>query len=105
MQVRFDTRYILDGVFSKLSGKTMDEKKAARALSVHLALPPPPPPTVAVAINGKKKSKYVAFWALEKFIPEGFSDFKLLYVRPPVTYIPTPSKLPLTITTRFRIFL
>ncbi|EOA14619.1 hypothetical protein CARUB_v10027877mg [Capsella rubella] len=68
----------------------MEEKKAARALSEHLSLPPPPSPVIAVAINGKKKSKYVAFWALEKFIPEGFSDFKLLYVRPPVTYIPTP---------------
>ncbi|CAN6912697.1 unnamed protein product [Brassica oleracea] len=76
----------------------MDEKKAARALSVHLALPPPPPPTVAVAINGKKKSKYVAFWALEKFIPEGFSDFKLLYVRPPVTYIPTPMGNAISVT-------
>ncbi|XP_010483826.1 PREDICTED: U-box domain-containing protein 52 [Camelina sativa] len=68
----------------------MEEKKVARALSEHLSLPPPPSPVVAVAINGKKKSKYVAFWALEKFVPEGFSDFKLLYVRPPVTYIPTP---------------
>lgn len=71
----------------------MEEKKVVRALSEHLSLPPPPSPVVAVAINGKKKSKYVAFWALEKFIPEGFVDFKLLYVRPPVSYIPTPSKL------------
>ena len=73
----------------------MDDKKPARPLSKHLDLPPPPPPSpvVALAINGKKKSKYVVFWALDKFIPEGFSDFKLLYVRPPVTYIPTPSKL------------
>lgn len=71
----------------------MEEKKVVRALSEHLSLPPPPSPSVAVAINGKKKSKYVAFWALEKFIPEGFTDFKLLYVRPPVSYIPTPSKL------------
>ncbi|CAH8280456.1 unnamed protein product [Arabidopsis lyrata] len=68
----------------------MEEKKVVRALSEHLSLPPPPSPSVAVAINGKKKSKYVAFWALEKFIPEGFTDFKLLYVRPPVSYIPTP---------------
>uniref|UniRef100_A0A1J3I7R4 RING-type E3 ubiquitin transferase n=1 Tax=Noccaea caerulescens TaxID=107243 RepID=A0A1J3I7R4_NOCCA len=76
----------------------MEEKKVVRALSEHLSLPPPPPPTVAVAINGKKKSKYVAFWALEKFIPEGFSDFKLLYVRPPVTYIPTPMGNAISIT-------
>ncbi|KAG7535080.1 Protein kinase domain [Arabidopsis thaliana x Arabidopsis arenosa] len=68
----------------------MEEKKVVRALSEHLSLPPPPSLSVAVAINGKKKSKYVVFWALEKFIPEGFTDFKLLYVRPPVTYIPTP---------------
>ncbi|KAL1215045.1 U-box domain-containing protein 52 [Cardamine amara subsp. amara] len=68
----------------------MEDKKVVRALSEHLSLPPPPSPAVAVAINGKKKSKYVVFWALEKFIPEGFSDFKLLYVRSPVTYIPTP---------------
>ncbi|KAF8048479.1 hypothetical protein N665_2496s0004 [Sinapis alba] len=68
----------------------MDDKKPARALSDHLDLPHPPPPAVAVAINGKKKSKYVVFWALEKFIPEGFSDFTLLYVRPPITHIPTP---------------
>ena len=67
----------------------MEEKKASSELS----LPPPPPPVIAVAINGKKKSKYPIFWALEKFIPEGFSDFKLLYVRPPITHIPTPSKL------------
>ncbi|ESQ31779.1 hypothetical protein EUTSA_v10005349mg [Eutrema salsugineum] len=76
----------------------MEEKKPARALSEHLSLPHPPSPAVAVAINGKKKSKYVAFWALEKFIPEGFSDFKLLYVRPPVTYIPTPMGNAISIT-------
>ena len=68
----------------------MDKKMSARSSSDHLS---PPSPVVALAINGKKKSKYVVFWALDKFIPEGFSDFKLLYVRPPVTYIPTPSKL------------
>ncbi|KAJ4887786.1 U-box domain-containing protein 52 [Raphanus sativus] len=68
----------------------MEGNKPTRSLSEHLSIPPPPSPAVAVAINGKKKSKYVAFWALEKFIPEGFSDFKLIYVRPPVTYIPTP---------------
>ena len=73
----------------------MDDKKPARASGKHLDLPPPSPSpaVVALAINGKKKSKYPIFWALEKFIPEGFSDFKLLYVRPPITHIPTPSKL------------
>ncbi|KFK27907.1 kinase family protein [Arabis alpina] len=76
----------------------MEEKKVARALSEHLSLPPPPSPVIAVAINGKKKSKYVAFWALEKFIPEGFSDFKLLYVRPPITYIPTPMGNAISVT-------
>ncbi|RID43830.1 hypothetical protein BRARA_I00666 [Brassica rapa] len=78
----------------------MDNKKPARPLSKHLDLPPPPPPSpvVALAINGKKRSKYVVFWALDKFIPEGFSDFKLLYVRPPVTYIPTPMGNAISIT-------
>ncbi|KAG2278357.1 hypothetical protein Bca4012_041319 [Brassica carinata] len=70
----------------------MDDKKPARALGKHLDLTfPSPSPVVALAINGKKKSKYVVFWALEKFVPEGLSDFKLLYVRPPITYIPTPN--------------
>ncbi|CAH8364227.1 unnamed protein product [Eruca vesicaria subsp. sativa] len=68
----------------------MGEKRSARSLNEHLALPPPPSPGVAVAINGKKKSKYVTFWALEKLIPQGFSDFKLIHVRPPITYIVTP---------------
>ncbi|CAN8251994.1 unnamed protein product [Cochlearia groenlandica] len=76
----------------------MEEKKVARSLSEHLSLPPTPSSTIAVAINGKKKSKYVVFWALEKFIPDGFSDFKLLYVRPPVTYIPTPMGNAISIT-------
>lgn len=68
-------------------------KRSARSSSDHLSPPPPPSPVVAVAINGKNKSKDVAFWALEKFIPGGFSDLKLIYVRPPITYIITPSKL------------
>ncbi|KAJ4877453.1 U-box domain-containing protein 52 [Raphanus sativus] len=76
----------------------MEEKKAARTLSEHLSLPRPPPHAVAVAINGKKKSKYSVLWALDKFIPEGFSDFKLLYVRPPVTYVPTPMGNAISIT-------
>ncbi|KAL0718306.1 hypothetical protein Bca4012_067628 [Brassica carinata] len=65
--------------------------EAARVLSdLSLPPPPPPPPVIAVAINGKKKSKYPISWALDKFIPDGFSDFKLLYIRPPITHIPTP---------------
>ncbi|KAH0900191.1 hypothetical protein HID58_049759 [Brassica napus] len=66
----------------------MDKKMSARSSSDHLS---PPSPVVAVAINGNKKSKDVAYWALEKFIPGGFSDFKLIYVRPPITYIITPT--------------
>lgn len=49
--------------------------------------------TIAVAINGKKKSKYVVKWALDKFVTEGKVCFKLLHVRPRITCVPTPSKL------------
>lgn len=45
---------------------------------------------IAVAINGKKKSKYVVMWALDKFVPEGKVCFKLLHVRPRITGVPTP---------------
>lgn len=55
-----------------------------------LGLPPPPSLIVAVAINGNRKSKYVVKWALEKFVPEGKSIFKLLHVRPNITAVPTP---------------
>lgn len=58
-----------------------------------LGLPPPPFLTVGIAINGKRRSKYVVHWALEKFIPEGKVVFKLLHVRPKITTVPTPSKL------------
>ncbi|CAH8354006.1 unnamed protein product [Eruca vesicaria subsp. sativa] len=75
----------------------MEDRKTESSLSQHVSQPIPPP-AVAVAINGKKKSKYVAFWALEKFIPEGYSDFKLLYVRPPVAYIPTPMGNAISVT-------
>ncbi|XP_010546147.1 PREDICTED: U-box domain-containing protein 52 [Tarenaya hassleriana] len=70
----------------------MADHQTGRSLSEHLLLPPPPLLSSAViaAINGKKRSKYVVFWALEKFIPEGFTDFKLVYVRPPITSVPTP---------------
>ncbi|XP_055827030.1 U-box domain-containing protein 35-like isoform X2 [Solanum dulcamara] len=46
--------------------------------------------TIAVAINGKKKSKCVVRWALDKFVPEGKVCFKLLHVRPPIIGVPTP---------------
>ncbi|CAL5366846.1 unnamed protein product [Camellia sinensis] len=55
-----------------------------------LGLPPPPSLIVAVAINGNRKSKYVVKWALEKFVPDGKSIFKLLHVRPNITAVPTP---------------
>ena len=48
--------------------------------------------TVAVAVHGTKNSKYALKWALEKFIPEGRIFFRLLYVRPKITMVPTPSK-------------
>lgn len=48
--------------------------------------------TVLVAINGTKSSKLALKWALNAFLSEGKAHFKLFYVRPPVTVIPTPSK-------------
>lgn len=48
--------------------------------------------SVAIAVNGSRKSKYIVQWALEKFIPEGVLLFKLLYVRPKIIAVPTPSK-------------
>lgn len=48
---------------------------------------------VAVAINGKRKSKYVVNWALEKFGPEEKVIFKLIHVRERIISVPTPSKL------------
>lgn len=53
---------------------------------------PLPSPVVAIAINGNSNSKYIVQWALDKFVPEG-NVFKLLYVRPRITAVPTPSKL------------
>ncbi|XP_020263497.1 U-box domain-containing protein 35-like isoform X2 [Asparagus officinalis] len=46
--------------------------------------------TVAVAVNGTKNSKYALKWALEKFIPEGRIFFRLIYVQPKITMVPTP---------------
>ncbi|KAI8564516.1 hypothetical protein RHMOL_Rhmol03G0187700 [Rhododendron molle] len=55
-----------------------------------LRLPTPPSVTVNIAIKGNSKSKYVVDWALEKFIPEGMFLFKLIFVRPTITAVPTP---------------
>lgn len=47
---------------------------------------------VALAVNGNRKTKYVVKWALDKFVPEGMLLFKLFFVRPKITRIPTPSE-------------
>lgn len=56
----------------------------------NLMLLPSPSPVVAVAISGKKNSKYIIRWSLDKFLPEGITDFKLLHVIPRITSVPTP---------------
>ncbi|KAK3033243.1 hypothetical protein RJ639_033123 [Escallonia herrerae] len=63
-----------------------------------LELSPSTSNVVAIAINGDRKSKYVVKWALEKFVPEGESVFKLLHVRPTITRVPTAmgNSIPLT---------
>ncbi|KAK6131825.1 hypothetical protein DH2020_034443 [Rehmannia glutinosa] len=53
-------------------------------------LPPPAYTICAVAISGSRKSKYVVNWALEKFVLEGLTYFKLLHIRPVISRIPTP---------------
>ncbi|KAF5731047.1 U-box domain-containing protein 35-like [Tripterygium wilfordii] len=45
--------------------------------------------TVAIAINGKRESKYVVKWALEKFVTEAKVVFKLIHIRPEITSVPT----------------
>ncbi|GAU33086.1 hypothetical protein TSUD_227450 [Trifolium subterraneum] len=45
---------------------------------------------VALAIKGNKKSKYVVQWALDKFVHEGISIFKLIHVRAVINGVPTP---------------
>ncbi|KAI4383049.1 hypothetical protein MLD38_008930 [Melastoma candidum] len=50
----------------------------------------PPGQVVAVAVSGRKESKYMVRWALEKFAPEGDVVIKLLHVRPVITAVPTP---------------
>ncbi|KAK4837422.1 hypothetical protein QYF36_005281 [Acer negundo] len=54
-----------------------------------LALPAPPALSVAIAIKGNRKSKYMVTWALDKFIPEGITVFKLLHVSRRITTVPT----------------
>ncbi|KAF5800345.1 putative protein kinase RLK-Pelle-RLCK-IXb family [Helianthus annuus] len=49
---------------------------------------------VALAVNGSKKNKYVVKWALDKFVPEGMLLFRLFFIRPKITRIPTPSEFP-----------
>uniref|UniRef100_A0A2P2LNX0 U-box domain-containing protein 35 isoform X3 n=1 Tax=Rhizophora mucronata TaxID=61149 RepID=A0A2P2LNX0_RHIMU len=70
----------------------MEGSKIIEAEKV-LGLPPPPSLTVAVAVSGKRKSKQLVKWALEKFVPEGNAAFKLLHVRPRIISVPTPSKM------------
>ncbi|KAI6696162.1 hypothetical protein NL676_016281 [Syzygium grande] len=55
-----------------------------------LVLPSPPRLIVAIAIDGKRRSKYVVRWALDKFVPQGEVLFKLVHVRPRITAVPTP---------------
>ncbi|KAD7480357.1 hypothetical protein E3N88_03493 [Mikania micrantha] len=45
---------------------------------------------VALAVNGSRKTKYVVRWALDKFVPEGMLLFRLIFIRPKITRIPTP---------------
>lgn len=45
--------------------------------------------TVAVAVNGSKNSMQALKWAL-KFTNEGKASFRILYVRPKITMVPTP---------------
>ncbi|KAK3026438.1 hypothetical protein RJ639_041450 [Escallonia herrerae] len=63
-----------------------------------LELSPSTSYVVAIALNGDRKSKNVVKWALEKFVPEGVSVFKLLHVRPTITRVPTEmgNSMPLT---------
>ncbi|KAK9060980.1 hypothetical protein SSX86_018160 [Deinandra increscens subsp. villosa] len=45
---------------------------------------------VALAVSKSRKTKYVVRWALDKFVPEGMLLFKLFFIRPKITRIPTP---------------
>ncbi|KAF8008710.1 hypothetical protein BT93_K2384 [Corymbia citriodora subsp. variegata] len=63
-----------------------------------LPLQSPLSAVVAVAINGKRKSKYVVRWALENFIPEGKVVFKLIHVCAVLSSVPTPMGITIPIT-------
>lgn len=56
---------------------------------------------VAVAVDGKRKSKHIVQWSLEKFVPEGNVIFKLIHVRARISSVPTPSK-PCALVSMFR---
>ncbi|XP_021844222.1 U-box domain-containing protein 52 isoform X2 [Spinacia oleracea] len=44
---------------------------------------------VGVALTCSRKSKFILKWALDKFLPEGDVTFKLIYVYPKITIVPT----------------
>ncbi|XP_050254423.1 U-box domain-containing protein 35-like isoform X1 [Quercus robur] len=64
-------------------------EKSVKEEADNLASLPSLSSVVAVAVNGKKKSKYVVKWALEKCVPEGKVIFKLIHVRERITGVPT----------------
>ncbi|KAJ0856051.1 putative protein kinase RLK-Pelle-RLCK-IXb family [Helianthus annuus] len=45
---------------------------------------------VGLAVSESRKTKYVVRWALDKFVPEGMLLFKMFFIRPKITRIPTP---------------
>lgn len=47
---------------------------------------------VGVALTCSRKSKFILKWALDKFLPEGDVTFKLIYVYPKITIVPTASE-------------
>ncbi|KAF4364939.1 hypothetical protein F8388_020653 [Cannabis sativa] len=44
---------------------------------------------IGIAINGNKNSKYMVQWALNKFVPEGNINIKLIHVHPRILTVPT----------------
>lgn len=67
----------------------MGEKNVKRIEGLDRVLSPQNP-VVAVGVSGSKNSKSVVKWALDKFVPEGLVQFKLLHIRPVISRIPTP---------------
>ncbi|XP_071736498.1 U-box domain-containing protein 35-like [Rutidosis leptorrhynchoides] len=45
---------------------------------------------VALVVNGSRKTKYIVKWALDKFAYEGTVLFKLFFIRPKISRVPTP---------------